>query len=281
MDKVSIGIYEKALPASESWDYKFETAKQAGYDFIEIAIDETDVRLARLTWTQEQLLAFHKSALSAGVQLNSIVLSAHRRFPMGSANLETRQRSVEILRQAVDFAVATGFRMIQLAGYYVFYEEHSPDNYKYFCEGLSQAVEYASHFGVILALENVDGEDILSIEKIMHFVEIFNNPFLQVYPDVGNLAGNGFDIATELRKAEGHLVGIHLKDAKVNVFRRIAFGEGLVNFSHVFQTLAQMNYSGNFLIEMWNDNSPNSMDIVTDARLWIIEQMKSGGLITQ
>lgn len=279
MDSLTIGIYEKALPPTDNWSKLFDMAKQAGYDFVEIAIDESDERLGRLKWDKRTRHHFHQSAVDAGVGLNSIVLSAHRRFPMGSDDTNTRQRAIDILYQAVDFAVETGFRMIQLAGYYVFYEAHIDNNYSYFCDSLNDAIEYASQAGVMLALENVDGEDILSIEKIMHFVEKFNSPYLQVYPDVGNLAGNGLNVVSELQLAQGHLVGIHLKDVQPNVFRRISFGEGIVPFVDVFQSLAQIEYKGNFLIEMWNDNASDSIQIAQQARKWIVSKMVEGGLL--
>ena len=280
MDKATIGIYEKALPASGDWVSKFDVAKQAGYDFVEIAIDESDERLSRLAWSHEERLALKRASIATGIKLNSIVLSAHRRYPMGSANRETRDHALKILKQTVDFASDTGFRMIQLAGYYVFYEAHSNNNYELFCDSLSQAIEYASGQAVMLALENVDGKDIVSVEQIMHFVDMFNSPFFKAYPDVGNLAGNGFKVEAELQKATGHLVGIHLKDAQVEVFRRVNFGEGIVDFQKAFRALAEMNYSGNFLIEMWNDNSPDAMQIVMNARKWIINRMERAGLLS-
>ena len=279
MDSIKIGIYEKALPPTDDWSMLFGMAQQAGYEFVEIAIDESDERLERLKWGKPTRHQFHQSAMDAGIGLNSIVLSAHRRFPMGSANENTRQHALDILHQAVDFAVDTGFRMIQLAGYYVFYEAHTDNNYNYFCDSLSIAIEYASQAGVMLALENVDGQDILSIEKIMHFIEKFNSPYLQVYPDVGNLAGNGLNVVSELQLAQGHLVGIHLKDVQPNVFRRIPFGEGMVPFVDVFQKLAQIEYKGNFLIEMWNDNASDSIQIAQQARRWIMSKMVEGGLL--
>ena len=46
--KRPLGIYEKALPNDFTWLEKMQAAKQAGFDYIEISIDESDERLARL-----------------------------------------------------------------------------------------------------------------------------------------------------------------------------------------------------------------------------------------
>ena len=48
MKAYSIGLYEKAMPNTLTWKEKLEAAKEAGYDFVEISIDETDAKLARL-----------------------------------------------------------------------------------------------------------------------------------------------------------------------------------------------------------------------------------------
>ena len=61
MKKYTIGLYEKAMPGELSWEEKLETAKGAGYDFIEISIDETDEKLARLDWSKEERLELVKT----------------------------------------------------------------------------------------------------------------------------------------------------------------------------------------------------------------------------
>ena len=48
MKSYSLGLYEKAMPASLCWLEKLGLAKDAGYDYIEISIDETDEKLARI-----------------------------------------------------------------------------------------------------------------------------------------------------------------------------------------------------------------------------------------
>jgi len=50
-----IGLYEKAMPKDIGWKEKFQVAKSAGYDYIEISIDETDEKLARLDWSDAQI----------------------------------------------------------------------------------------------------------------------------------------------------------------------------------------------------------------------------------
>ena len=52
----TLGLYEKAMPKELTWKEKMLAAKEAGFDFIEISIDETDEKLARLNWSKEERL---------------------------------------------------------------------------------------------------------------------------------------------------------------------------------------------------------------------------------
>ena len=51
-----IGIYEKATPKHFSWRERLEFAKEMGFDFVEMSVDESDARLARLTRTYQSHL---------------------------------------------------------------------------------------------------------------------------------------------------------------------------------------------------------------------------------
>ena len=48
MKKYAIGLYEKAMHPGLNWREKLAFAKESGYDFVEISIDEKDEKLARL-----------------------------------------------------------------------------------------------------------------------------------------------------------------------------------------------------------------------------------------
>ena len=50
-----LGMYEKSLPADLSWQDKLEQCRNAGFDWLEISIDETEEKLKRLDWNKEDL----------------------------------------------------------------------------------------------------------------------------------------------------------------------------------------------------------------------------------
>ena len=126
MKAYTIGLYEKAMPNTLSWKEKLEAAKEAGYDFVEISIDETDAKLARLDWTKEERLDLVKTMYEVGIPVRSMCLSGHRKYPLGSSDPATCARGMEIMEKAIQLADDLGVRIIQLAGYDVYYDESTP-----------------------------------------------------------------------------------------------------------------------------------------------------------
>ncbi len=125
----------------------------------------------------------------------------------------------------------------------------------------------------MLGLENMDGRDVTSITKAMRIVDSINSPWLQLYPDIGNLSANGLELGPELRAGRGHIVGVHLKDTRAGEFRRVAFGAGIVPFAEAFRVLREIDYRGPSLIEMWNEGWPDPYRTLSEARSFVIQAM--------
>lgn len=272
MDAGAIGIYEKALPPSDDWHVLLGHARQAGYGFVELAIDDDPKRLARLQWSSAERAALRDAVADTAVPVRTLILSAHRRTPLGSPVAATRQSAVDLLLRCIDLAADAGVRLIQLAGYYVYDEPHDAGCRDRFLEGLQRGLARAAPAGVMLGLETMDGEDITSVAAAMAVLRDLRSAWLGVYPDVGNLAANGLDVAAEVSLAQGHLVGIHLKDTRPGEYRRVPFGAGVVSFRKAFAALQAIRYDGPYVVEMWNDADPEPLATIAQAREWLLSQ---------
>ncbi|MCK3655242.1 xylulose 5-phosphate 3-epimerase [Pasteurellaceae bacterium Macca] len=283
MRKHKLGIYEKALPKNISWQDRLSIAKACGFDFVEISIDETDERLARLDWSKKERIKLVKAIINTGVTIPSMCLSGHRRFPFGSKNPETRQKAYEIMEKAIQLAVDLGIRTIQLAGYDVYYEEQDAETLRLFEEGLKWAVELAASNEVTIAVEIMDTQFMSSISRWKKWDEIIKSPWFTVYPDIGNLSAWNDNVVEELTLGMDKISKIHLKDTyKVTEtckgqFRDVPFGDGCVDFVGFFKTLAELNYRGAFLIEMWTEKAEEPIAEIINARRWIEQKMQEGG----
>ena len=208
--KNPVGIYEKALPRELGWPERFGAAREAGYDFLEISVDETPERMARLDWTLAQRLEFFKASRGEGIAVPSMCLSGHRKIPFGSADAATRAQAGEFMDKAIRFACDTGIRVIQLAGYDVYYEPSTPESRQRYLEGMQRALEAAARHQVTLAVEIMDTSFLNSISRYLTLKETLGSPWFQVYPDLGNLTAWGNDVERELTMGIDHIVGVHV-----------------------------------------------------------------------
>ena len=281
-----LGIYEKALPKNLSWMARLSLAQTLDFDFVEMSIDESDERLARLDWSQAERASLCAAVAETGVTVPSMCLSGHRRFPFGSRDPATRSRARDIMRKAIDLSVDIGLRTIQLAGYDVYYEPSDEGTRERFVEGLRWAVDEAARAQVMLAVEIMDTPLINSITAWLEYAKLIESPFFCVYPDLGNLSAWNNDPPAELRKGIAKIVAIHLKDTlRVTAdfpgqFRDVPFGTGCVDFPTCFRTLAELKYRGPFLNEMWTEKAADPLVEIAHARRWLLEQMRLGGLPT-
>ena len=209
MKEYRLGLYEKSMPSSLTLEQKLTEAKAAGFDYLELSIDETDAKLARLDWSQEEIAGLVQAQLEQGLPIRSICLSGHRKYPL------TRR----------DFA-----------------------------KNLQLCVEMAAREGIILGFETMETSFLNTVAKAMYWVERIHSPYLQVYPDIGNLTNAALtyesDVCQDLRMGAGHLAAVHLKETTPGVFREVPFGAGHVDFTTLAPLARQLGVS-RFVGEFW------------------------------
>ncbi len=282
LHKTPLGIYEKALPDSFSWKEKMLAAKAAGYDFIEISVDESDARLARLDWSDEEIAGLRALMDETGIIFPSMCLSGHRRFPFGSKNPETRAKAYEIMEKGIILAQKLGITCIQLATYDVYYEESDRETEQYFLQGMKDSVAMASKAGIILAMEIMDTPFVGTILRAEHYLREIPSPYFKIYPDMGNLTQFSGDPESELELGLPEIAAIHVKETKPGVFKCVPFGTGTVRFADLFRKLHDIGYVGRFMVEMWADNSraytvEEAAAEIGAAREFVLDKMRQGG----
>lgn len=249
-----LGLYEKSMPNWISLREKLEAAKRGGYDFLELSIDESDEKLSRLQWTVSERFQILHDAADTGVPVRSICLSGHRRYPLGHPDAEARKKSLEIMENAIRLAADLGVRIIQLAGYDVYYEPGTQQTRLNFEQNLRISVELAAKEGVILAFETMETEFLNTVNKAMDWVKLIDSPFLQIYPDTGNITNaaisEGTNAQEDLKTGQGHLIALHLKESAPGIFREVPYGEGHVDFLTLVRQAKKMGIK-RYTAEFW------------------------------
>ena len=150
MKDYRLGLYEKAMPGMLPLVRKLNEAGKAGFDYMELSVDETNEKLGRLDMSADKRAAVRRACEETGVPIVSMCLSAHRRYPLGSPDPTDAARSLEIMEKALFLAGELGIRQIQLAGYDVYYTESTEETRRRFEENLYKAAGLAARYGVMI-----------------------------------------------------------------------------------------------------------------------------------
>jgi predicted hexulose-6-phosphate isomerase len=260
-----LGLYEKSMPGTLGFGEKLAAAKSSGFDYLELSIDETDEKLARLDWSGEEIKSLRRDMEDTGVPVLSICLSGHRRFPLGSEDQDVQNRSLEIMDKACSLALALGVRIIQIAGYDVYYSPSNEQSRENFARNLALSAEIASQAGVVLAFETMETPFMNTVEKAMYWVDKINSPWLRVYPDIGNVTnavnGSAAAMVKDLENGRGSIAAIHLKETRPEVYREVPYGQGHVDFSQACLAGSDLGVRL-FVGEFWHKGEENWPDIL-------------------
>ena len=272
-----LGLYEKSMPNTLSILEKFETAKKAGFDFIELSIDESDEKLKRLDWDMSTIKKIKEHMDHTGIYIQSICLSGHRKYPLGSIESNKSIKSLDIMEKAIILAHKLGVRYIQIAGYDAYYETSNEETRHKFLINLIKSVEIAAAYGVILAFETMETAFMNTVNKAMHYVNLLDSPYLKVYPDIGNIT-NAFDgdaslVVLDLVKGKGHTVAAHLKETKPGHFRNLDFGVGHTDYKACIKALFNQNVRI-FVGEFWYLGEDNWFDKIVLANQFLRTQIE-------
>jgi predicted hexulose-6-phosphate isomerase len=278
-----LGLYEKSMPNSLALGEKLRETGAAGFDYMELSVDETGEKLARLDWSAAEINALRRSVEESGVPILSICLSGHRRFPLGDPDAAVRERSLAIMEKAVFLAQRLGVRIIQLAGYDVYYKPSDENTRGLFGRNLALAVSMAARAGIILAFETMETPFIDTVEKAMYWVKRIDSPYLQVYPDTGNITNaalsRGGSVTADLESGRGHLAALHLKESRSGVYREVPYGTGHVDFAGAAGTawnLGVRMYVGEF----WHTGEENWREILRGNNRFLRDVLDRAGTDT-
>ena len=253
MKTYQLGLYEKAMPESD-WPEKLKTAKDAGYDFVELSIDATEEKIARVFSSKDERKALIRICEDCGMGFGTLNASALTKYSLGNEDETLRMRGMQIGLGAIELAADLGIRVVMIPGYDVYYGVSTEKSRDLFLESVRILTDMAASYGVQLGFETMENEFMNTVEKAMKVVRLINSNYLQVYPDIGNMTNAavqyGTDPLEDLELGKGHLAGLHLKETLPGIYREIPYGEGHVDFPSAIRTAWSCGIR-RFVTEFW------------------------------
>ena len=234
MYSYALGMYEKALPNDMPLEEKLDRAKEAGFDYVELCIDQNKDRAKRLNWSREEIRYWRELAWEKGIPFTTFSLSYLRDMPLGILDTKMNRQSLETIERACEIAVGLGSRVILINGYDVYYEPSTPATRERFFENLNKAVEIATRYGIAIGIENAEMSFCKTISDARAICDRAPSSYLGIYGDYGNqvlaFEGDNDAASQDMMMGAGKFNALHIKDTCKDSYRFDHWGEGWVDF---------------------------------------------------
>lgn len=232
----------------------FELAKEAGFDGVEVALDEKG--LISLESTKEDAMKVKAMADEAGIELYSLASMLYWTYNYTSENEENRKKAKEITAKQLQVASWLGCDTIlvvpgavgvdwlpgsEVVDYEVAY------NRAY--EALKELAPVAEEYKVTIAIENVGNKFLLSPLEMRGLIDSINSQYVGAYFDVGNILSCGYP-EQWIRILGERIKKIHLKDYKRSTSDMVDLLAGDVDYIAVKAMLEKIGYDNWLTAEM-------------------------------
>ena len=159
------------------------------------------------------------------------------------------------MEESILLASDLGIRTVMIPGYDIYYGESTVETKQLFLKNLREGTEIAAREGVVLGMETMENDFMNTVEKGMKYVRIIRSPYLNMYPDSGNVTNaaelHHHDVCEDISLGRGSMISLHLKESKTGIFREVPFGTGHVEFKRIIKE-AWKNGIRRYVTELWD-----------------------------
>ncbi|NIK70529.1 sugar phosphate isomerase/epimerase family protein [Paenibacillus sp. BK720] len=251
------GINIWSFPAGMSIEESIALAKDAGFDGIELSLNETGP--LSLESTTEEVRAIRQFADNAGIELSSLASGLYWDYPPTSENEQVSSKAYDIARKQLEHAAALGVDSVLIVPGAVGVDfipnapvvpyDRAYDNALAFFTKLAKEAEAVK---VSVGIENVWNKFLLSPLEMRGFIDAVGSEYVGSYFDVGNVVYSGYP-EHWISILNKRIKKVHFKD-----YRRQAGGlhgfvdllAGDVDYPVVIQALKDIGYNDYVTAEM-------------------------------
>lgn len=250
------GINMWCFPEEFRVDYCMKVAKEAGFDGIELNMEEenkdsSDLRLT-LASTEKDILEIKEMSNMYGLETPSISTALCWKSMLCSENSATREEGKTVVKKMIDAAVILGADTVLVVPGRVDEQNSYLDCYNRSLQSLKELVPYAESNKVNIGIENVWNKFLMSPIEMRRFIEEIGSPYLKAYFDVGNVLQFSYpeywiEILDDL------IAKVHVKDFKRDTGNITGFTnllEGDTRWDFVIGALEKANYDGYLTAEL-------------------------------
>ena len=249
------GICIGSLPGTS--EEKFKLAKDAGYDGVEINTMDTD----------EESKKLKAIADSVGLEIPSIMNSAHWQYPLSDPDSEVRAKSVDGMRKSLASASIVGADTVLLVPGVVNENVCYEDAYTTSQKEIKKLARIAEERKVFIAIENVWNKFLLSPMEFTRYIDEIGSKYVAAYFDVGNILIYGYP-QQWIRTLGSRIKKVHVKGFKVGPKAFSYLLDSDINWAEVMKAFKDVGYDGYVTAELPTYKSfPEQMVYDTSAHM--------------
>lgn len=248
----------RSFPAHLDTAGRVEMAARAGFQGVEVNLEPSEEY--SLESTDRELLALRKCVEDAGLAVSAANSREQWKYPITSADRETRARGKQVIERLLRSAATLGAGAVLTIpggvdlGLFAAKPEivRYDDAYKRSLDALRElAHETAERCEVYMAVENVWNKFLLSPLEFAEYVDQFKSPWVRAYLDVGNMVLYGYP-QDWIRTLGRRTVKVHFKDFKFEKGRTewTALREGQIDWPAVMRAFREVGYTGTASVEL-------------------------------
>jgi len=207
-----------------------------------------------------------RAAERAGVRIHSIIYGGWDP-PLSHPDPATRQRSRKNAEEALLSAERMGAENILLVPAVVDAKTRYQDAYQWSREGIERLIPVAERRKVLICVENVWNNFLLSPLEFAQYIDRFRSRWVQAYFDVGNVVIFGWP-EDWIRTLGARIRKVHLKDFKggPGLFDKrsgkfVHPRDGSVNWPEVRRAFAEIGYTGYMTTELGGGDEAYLRDV--------------------
>jgi L-ribulose-5-phosphate 3-epimerase len=251
--RVHKGIMYATVGVKGSVLEKFQAVKAAGFEGLE----------AMGGMAQEEVL---QARDATGLHIPSVCCHTHWGKPLSDPDPAVRAAGLEGLRQTLRDAKRYGASSVLFVPAVVTKQVAYDQAYRRSQTELRKAVPLAEELGVVIAIENVWNQFLLSPLEAARYVDEFNSPMVGWHFDVGNVINYGWPeqwiriLGRRIQKL--HIKEYSLKRRDQEGLRKgfdVAFLEGDNDWPAVMKALDEIGYHGWGISEQPGGDSPEGL----------------------
>jgi L-ribulose-5-phosphate 3-epimerase len=243
---------------------KFQSAKEAGFDGIEVMshLDRNEVLRARDT---------------IGQPVPSVCGAMHWKFLLSDPDPKVRESGVEALKVSVEDASTYGADTVLLVPGRVTENVSYDECWKRSVEEISKVIPMAEKLNVKIAVENVWNNFLLSPMEAARYVDQFQSPSAAFYFDCGNVITYGWP-EQWIRILGKRIAKVHIKEYSRKIAdkegRSAGFNvkllEGDNNWPAIMKAFDEIGYTGWTTIEQPGGDTPEGLKDLCDRLVKIL-----------